>query len=95
MLVRRGWDVAVVGCVSWEKSKLKVLWTAYCVLRTENIFVCYCCVGSDRVAGGGVSRVRPSVQCAMTGGHACGDGRPCSRLPRSDSHTTRCPVCDL
>jgi len=24
---------------------------AYCVLRTENIFVFWCCVGSDRVAG--------------------------------------------
>ena len=32
-----------------------------CVLRTENVLVCYCCVGSDRVAGGGMSRVRPSV----------------------------------
>ena len=39
-----------------------VLRTAYCVLRTaycvprkenkeNNIFVCWCCVGSDRVAG--------------------------------------------
>ena len=27
----------------------------YCVLRTENIFVCWCCVGSDHVAGVGVS----------------------------------------
>ena len=27
--------------------------TAYCVLRTENIFVCWCCVGSDRAAGVG------------------------------------------
>ena len=25
--------------------------TAYCVLRTLNIFVCCCCVGSDRAAG--------------------------------------------
>ena len=77
MLVRRGWDVAVVGCVSWEKSKLKVLWTAYCVLRTENIFVCYCCVGSDRVAGVGVS--------LGTLGLVRVDGRPC--LGRC-SHTT-------
>ena len=29
--------------------------SAYCVLRTENIFVCWCCVGSDRAAGVGVS----------------------------------------
>ena len=34
----------------------------YCVLRTENIFVCWCCdcVGSDRAAGVGVS-LRASV----------------------------------
>ena len=32
-----------------------VVVTAYCVLRTENIFVCWCCVGSDRAAGVGVS----------------------------------------
>ena len=29
--------------------------SAYCVLRTENIFVCCCGVGSDRAAGVGVS----------------------------------------
>ena len=29
--------------------------TAYCVMRTENIFVCWCSVGSDRAAGMGVS----------------------------------------
>ena len=29
--------------------------TAYCALRTKNIFVCCCGVGSDRAAGVGVS----------------------------------------
>ena len=29
--------------------------TAYCILRTEHIFVSWCCVGSDRAAGVGVS----------------------------------------
>ena len=32
-----------------------VLRAAYCVLRTENIFVCCCSVGSDRAAEVGVS----------------------------------------
>ena len=36
---------------------------AYCVLRTENIFVCCCGVGSDRAAGVGVS-LGTSFQCA-------------------------------
>ena len=42
---------------------------AYCVLRTKNIFVCWCCVGSDRAAGVGVSLgVLDLVRV---------DGRPC------------------
>ena len=45
------------------------LMSAYCVLRTENIFVCWCCVGSDRVAGVGVS--------LGTLGLVRVDGRPC------------------
>ena len=51
--------------------------SAYCVLRTENIFVCWCCVGSDRAAGVGVS--------LGTLGLVRVDGRPC--LGRC-SHTT-------
>ena len=54
-----------------------VLAIAYCVLRTENIFVCWCCVGSDRAAGVGVS--------LGTLGLVRVDGRPC--LGRC-SHTT-------
>ena len=27
--------------------------------------------------------LRPATSCATTGGHGCGDGRPCFRLPRS------------
>ena len=38
---------------------LRSIRTAYCVLRTEYIFVCCCCVGSDCVAGVGVSRETP------------------------------------
>ena len=67
---------------------------ACCALRAENVLVCCCCAGSDRAARGGVSRVRPSVQCATTRGHACGDGRPCSRLPRSVQSHDRHPVYD-
>ena len=59
--------------------------TVYCVLRTENILVCCDCVGSDRAAGVREVQALDLMTCAipMTGGHACGDGRPCSRLPRS------------
>ena len=43
----RPWD----GSGRPGDGSLKVQGPAYCVLRTENIFVCCCCVGSDRVAG--------------------------------------------
>ena len=35
--------------------------TAYCVLRTKNIFVCCCGVGSDRGWGGREPRYPPSA----------------------------------
>ena len=59
-----------------------VLWEfqrdhAYCVLRTENIFVCWCCVGSDRAAGVGVSLGTLDLVRV--------DGRPCLSWC---SHTT-------
>ena len=45
---------------------------AYSVLRTENIFVCCCGVGSDRVAGVGVSLGTLDLVRV--------DGRPCLGL---------------
>ena len=63
-----------VGC-AWTPRDPRQ--TAHCVLRTENIFVCWCGVGSDRAAGVGVS--------LGTLGLVRVDGRPC--LGRC-SHTT-------
>ena len=51
------------------RTRVQRAGTAYCVLRTENIFVCWCCVGSDRVAGVGVSLGTLDLVRV--------DGRPC------------------
>ena len=51
MLLKRAmWDRYVAGDQK-ANSQIPCHYTAYCV----NIFVCWCCVGSDRVAGVGVS----------------------------------------
>ena len=46
-----------------------VLHTAYCIRRTENILVCCCGIGFDRVAGVGVSLGTLDLVRV--------DGRPC------------------
>ena len=38
-----------------SSNSYPLLRAARCALRAENIFVCWCCVGSDRAAGVGVS----------------------------------------
>ena len=66
--------VVTVADLQWNQ--------VYCVLRTENVFVCCCCVGSDRVAGvrevealdlySTYARWREAIAIAMpavTGGH--------------------------
>ena len=38
-------------CILLNRRLFSVKTGSYTVLRTENIFVCWCCVGSDRAAG--------------------------------------------
>ena len=57
------------GYQVWREKVWEHFLAAYCVLRTENIFVCWCCVGSDRVAGVGVSLGTLDLVRV--------DGRPC------------------
>ena len=69
--------ISLYGC--------QLLRTAYCVrLFTENIFVCCCCVGSDRVAG---------VRGMQALGLVRDNGRPC--LGRCSLTTQLFPVYDL
>ena len=70
---------------SMTQAGAEILWEGK-KLRTENIFVCWCCVGSDRVAGVGVSL--GTIDLVRV------DGRPClGRCSHTTIHPRRKETC--